>query len=608
MRRPSLLLAASALFSLTVCRSSAAILYWDINGINTGATDTTTATGIWGTDNFWSTDSTGAAATAAYVVDSDATFSAGTNATGAFTISLAGNQSANSLAFQEGTVTLGAPSSGSLTIGTGGITLVTGLGGNALLSSNLASVILNGSQSWTNNTSGAGVRNLQVNAAVVGTATTGNTQTLTLAGAGNFSFGTAPNFGSIGDGSAGGNLALTKSGAGTAVLNLANTYTGATNITGGILSVNHANALGGTTAGTTVQNGASLAIGNNVTTNASETLTISGAGFISFGALTTNTGVTTATWGGSVTLGDTAARIGARAGATLRVEGPVLGSGANQTFSVSGEFGTGAVILASTGSTYTGNTGIVRGKLLLGATNALPTGTVLDMHTLSGTTDASVFDLNGFDQTIARLQRTAGNSVANVTNSASGAAKTLNINQTSGTQDFGSGSVLASITGNLALQKSGDGTFTLSALNTYTGGTTLTGGNLGALANGAFGTGNVLVEDTAVTLTIGAGLTNVIADTALLSLEGGGLVGTADFGFLTIAAGVNETVNQLMLGGLLVEPGIYGSSASSAPLANQFNEYFSGAGTITVLIPEPATGLIFATGVGACALRRRRKS
>ena len=37
----------------------ASTLYWDTNGTGTGATSGTTAPGTWGTDLFWSTDSSG---------------------------------------------------------------------------------------------------------------------------------------------------------------------------------------------------------------------------------------------------------------------------------------------------------------------------------------------------------------------------------------------------------------------------------------------------------------------------------------------------------------------------------------------------------------------
>lgn len=81
------------------------LTYWDANGAVTGAGGPT-PTGTWGTDSFWSASAIGEAATAAYVLASDPVFSAGSDATGTFTVTLAGQQDAGSVTFQEGAVTL----------------------------------------------------------------------------------------------------------------------------------------------------------------------------------------------------------------------------------------------------------------------------------------------------------------------------------------------------------------------------------------------------------------------------------------------------------------------------------------------------------------------
>lgn len=78
-------------------------LYWDANGAVKGAGNTG---GLWGTDDFWSTDSTGLSANSGYLIGSDVVFSAGFDGTGTYTITLSGNQSASSLLFQEGHITI----------------------------------------------------------------------------------------------------------------------------------------------------------------------------------------------------------------------------------------------------------------------------------------------------------------------------------------------------------------------------------------------------------------------------------------------------------------------------------------------------------------------
>src|SRR6476646_2166169 len=79
-------------------------LYWDINNTNAGATDdgggiANSVTG-WGTDNFWSTDSTGASATGAWTDGNTAVFSAGTNATGNSTIVVNGTQTVGGITLE----------------------------------------------------------------------------------------------------------------------------------------------------------------------------------------------------------------------------------------------------------------------------------------------------------------------------------------------------------------------------------------------------------------------------------------------------------------------------------------------------------------------------
>jgi hypothetical protein len=131
-------------------------------------------------------------------------------------------------------------------------------------------------------------------------------------------------------------------------------------------------------------------------------------------------------------------------------------------------------------------------------------------------------------------------------------------------------------------------------------GVVLAGNLVDAGAN--LGTGNVFVDGSFVNppdagystdgkMVIESGVTNAIADNAYLYVTGGGAAGTADQGYLSLGAGINETVGGLMVGGVegvggtILGPGTYGSSASGAPnpgLANP-DEYFSGAGTVTVV-------------------------
>jgi hypothetical protein len=88
----------------------AAVLYWDNNSFVTGAG--TTPTAVWSTSGFanrkWSTSANGTSGTANFTSGSDAVFSAGTDATGAYTVTVSGTQNVSSITVQDGTPTFSA--------------------------------------------------------------------------------------------------------------------------------------------------------------------------------------------------------------------------------------------------------------------------------------------------------------------------------------------------------------------------------------------------------------------------------------------------------------------------------------------------------------------
>src|SRR5688572_6206794 len=107
LRRPRNLLiaaAAAALPALAAVTTSAAPLYWDMNGTATGSSNSTH--GSWGVTNSWNSDPNGTAVPGAWIAGSTAVFSAGTNATGATSATVSGTQSLAGMTFEEGTITL----------------------------------------------------------------------------------------------------------------------------------------------------------------------------------------------------------------------------------------------------------------------------------------------------------------------------------------------------------------------------------------------------------------------------------------------------------------------------------------------------------------------
>ncbi|MEI6073774.1 MAG: autotransporter-associated beta strand repeat-containing protein, partial [Verrucomicrobiae bacterium] len=89
-------------------------------------------------------------------------------------------------------------------------------------------------------------------------------------------------YGVIAEGAAG--MTLTKTGAGTQVLMGANTYTGLTTVSTGVLNIQNASALGTTAAGTLVTSGAALQLQGGIAPTG-ETLTLNGMGISNDGAL-----------------------------------------------------------------------------------------------------------------------------------------------------------------------------------------------------------------------------------------------------------------------------------------------------------------------------------
>jgi hypothetical protein len=103
-------------------------------------------------------------------------------------------------------------------------------------------------------------------------------------------------------------------------------------------------------------------------------------------------------------------------------------------------------------------------------------------------------------------------------------------------------------------------------------------------------------------LSIQTGVLNAIADTATLSLAGGGTAAFADDGFVDLGGGVNEIIRGLVLGGVSQPVGTYGGSLSPAQFKN--DEYFGGSGIVTV-VPEPASAAILLVGASAALGFRR---
>ena len=160
-----------------------------------------------------------------------------------------------------------------------------------------------------------------------------------------------------------GSYGMTMAGAGQVYLLSSNSYTGLTVVQPGeILCVEDAHALGGTTSGTVVSNGATLVLAGNIgITN--ESLTLNGPGVNSaWGALDVETG--TNIWVGPITLNADSTLDSWIAGSALRIVGAISGSGGLELFGYSLGGGTHSFEGIST-NTYSGVTTVDAGTTLV---------------------------------------------------------------------------------------------------------------------------------------------------------------------------------------------------------------------------------------------------
>ncbi len=419
----------------------------------------------------------------------------------------------------------------------------------------------------------------------------------------------------------GGTGGLTKANSGLVTLTRANSYTGATTINGGVLSVSSL-ANGGTasnigastsTAGNLVlgggilqYTGASVATDRNYTltagttgsidvSNAATTLTVGGASAATTGALTklgsgtlaftganANTGTTTIR-AGTLQVGNGGATGALGTGAVTNLGRLILNRSNAATVAnvVSGfgeliQQGTGTTTLTGA-STYTGATAVNAGMLQLGAANRIADASAVTVA--SGAT----FNLANFSETVG--------SIAGAGNVALG----------SGTLTSGGSNASTTFSGLISgaggLTKAGTGTLTLSGANTYGGTTTVNAGTLVAAGGAALGAAS---GGTTVT----AGATLNVANVALaesIALNGVGVAGAGALtgtGTASVSGGVTlagaGTIGTTSAGSSLTLTGVV-----SAPSALTI----VGSGSVTANSAGNNFGSVAASGAGNVALR-----
>ncbi len=306
-----------------------------------------------------------------------------------------------------------------------------------------------------------------------------------------------------------GTQGLTKAGNGTLTLGGVNTFTGGTTVSAGILQLGNAGALGdGTnnTSGVTVANGAALDLAGFTPTASAVPLSIVGQFSSSVGALT-NSSSTAATYGGVVTIATGGDSIGGVGNITLTSR---IGANANSLTKVGSD-----TLTLSAASSRTGIVAINVGVMQVGADGAMGTsaasvsvisGAALDLNGITYNT-ASSLTLNGAGISSGGALLTSSSTAAayagliNLGSNSTIMAGSGNITISNAGTITGSGDnltidgakngTITSIIGTVAgsLTKSGNGTWTLNGVNTYTGSTTITLGTLQIGSAGSLGSG-----------------------------------------------------------------------------------------------------------------------
>ena len=367
---------------------------------------------------------------------------------------------------------------------------------------------------------------------------------------------------------------LTKLGAGTLIMtNTANDYTGSTTIAEGTVSINVASPSG--SAGALGNASSAVAVGtstNAVATgfdfgaavdNARSLNVIAGSGGVGSRTISTSFGSGTATQSGAVSISTNTA-ITAASGSTLLVSGALTGTGGANIN------GAGAVILSNNNSGYSGTVTLSSGSTLRAANNgALGTGGL----TLNGGT----LTTDGANARTLANNITIGGNVAfgdgsgtgdltlNGTVGLGGSVRTLTVSNNTTL-----GGAIGGTSGN-GVTKAGNGTLTLSGVNTFDGAVTINAGRLNVGGSSAIG------NNAAVTVASGATF---------------GLNALEEIGSLTGAGNV-------ALGGLLIAGNNGTSTTYSGIMSGTDGFVKKGAGTTTFSGANNYSGETFIVGGAA---------
>ncbi|EBG5744023.1 autotransporter outer membrane beta-barrel domain-containing protein [Salmonella enterica subsp. enterica] len=420
----------------------------------------------------------------------------------------------------------------------------TGWDGTSLIKQGAGTLILNAENTYTGGTLISGGTLVASNVEALGTGDVTNDAVLELNTGGTF------------DNAISGSGQVVKSGDDALTLSGSNTYTGGTIISGGTLVATNVDALGSgdvtdnatleLNTGGTFDN--AISGSGQVVKSGDDVLTLSGANSYSGGTLISD-GTLVASNVEALGTGDVTdnATLELNTGGTF--DNAISGSGQVE------KSGDGALTLSGANS-YSGGTLISDGTLIAGRVDVLGSGDVTDNATLELNTGGT-FDnaISGSGQVVKSgdetLTLSGANSYTGGTLISSGTLVANDVNAL-GTGDVTDNAVLElntggdfdnAISGSGKVEKSGDGTLTLSGSNTYTGGTTISGGTLVATSVEALGSGDV-TDNAVLELNTGGTFDNVIS--------GSGQVVKSGDDALTLSGANTYTGGTTINGGTLV--------------------------------------------------------
>jgi autotransporter-associated beta strand protein len=427
-------------------------------------------------------------------------------------------------------------------------------------------------------------------------AVTGNANTATITGSGNFA--------QTGAWGGTGGITFDSSFAGTATLNQANTFTGTVSVNGGTLQISsNAAALGAAGSGLSLGGGTLQIADSTGRTWTNANTTVSASSTIGSDRTTTGAGVTQTLGTLSIGTQTLTVNLGSATNVTSGTQQLTFGSttlSGNPTFTVNNNTGGAAGVLTlgalSDGSTArTINKG-GSGTLTVGtAATTLTSGTQVNIT--SGTLISSNANALGSGVTSVNV---SGGATFNPTTSAQSidglagsGAVTLGTSLTVGAGNASS-TFGGTISGSNGLTKSGSGTLILTGANSYTT-TTISAGTLqigNGGTTGTLGSGNVTNSGSLVfnrSDNYGGAISNVISGAGSVTVSAGTLtlpVGNTFSGGLSLSSGATLNINNASaLGGaagtFTVGAAAFDNTSGNAITTSNYPQSWNGDFTFT---------------------------